>query len=247
MKFCRYNWEQIFSLHAKFRDSRLQITLVLCCWNAVKCRKIDIFEPSSCKNCSIDLKFCMYNLEQVFCLHAKLQDSCLWLTQVLCCKYAVKCCKIAFFEASSCQNCSIVLKFGMYNLKQVFHFHAKLQDSRLQGTLVLCHSYAAKCCKIDFFEPNSCKNCSIDLKLCTDNQEQVFCLRAKYQDSWLWQTLVLCCKYAVKLTFLRLAPAVTAALTQNFACTIQRRWSTFLPNFKTLGYRELWFYTVDML
>ena len=158
--------EQMSRLHTKFQDSRLWWTLVICCKYAVICCKIAFFEPSSCNNCSIDLKFCIYNPEQVFRLHKKFQDSRLWQTMVLCCKYAVKCRKIAFFGASSYKNCSIDLKFCKNSPEQVFCLRAKFQDSKLQRTLILYCWYAVKCCKIAFLEASSGKNCSIDLKFC---------------------------------------------------------------------------------
>ena len=139
--------------------------------------------PSSCKNCSIDLKFCMYNLEQMFRLHAKFQDSRLWQTMVLCCKYAVKCCKIDFFEPSSGKNCSIDLKFCVYKPNKVLHLDTKFKISRLWRTMVLCCKYAVKCCKIAFFEQSTYKNCSIDLKFWIYNLGQIYYLHNKFLDS----------------------------------------------------------------
>ena len=75
-----------------------------------------LFRPSCCKICSIDLKFGMENIQEVIWLYTKFQDPRLSISLVLCYRYAVKCCKNAFFRPSGGKNCSMDLKFGMDTL-----------------------------------------------------------------------------------------------------------------------------------
>ena len=66
-----------------------------------------------------------------------------------------------------------------------------------------------------------------------------------YREVWFYAVNML--QNAEKMLFSSLAAAKIAALTWNLAWTICRRCSDYAPNFKTPGYRKVWFYAVNML
>ena len=140
--------------------------------NAVKCCKNAFLERGPLTKCSIDVKFYMDKLEQVYYIHTKFQISRSSGSLLKCCKMLQKCDFLYFFEHCSYRKCGIDAKFYMDKLEHVQCVHRKFQVPRISESPSIYCKMLQKCDFLTFQNIAPTKNATFALNFTWENQSK---------------------------------------------------------------------------